>query len=732
MLHLSVGGESESVKDMKKIYLLILLLVPISFNQTLIPPSNDQPITRRAKDLDIEITESWDTFLGKFLSDLFKTSSSISVSAQLSTDFFQALRNNGPAARSIELKNLIRHTYFEIFKTTPNKNILIAFCEIAAQTLKRYSFSNFYTDDTGSEVSYRVREPLDLSETVITQEHIDFEELLLDVQKEDPFKEEIYSNLVDFYREMIEIYPNITRYYFHLAWALSGLGSKTDNYRSIMFMEALSKEFAPIPFYISRFQTALALKNNRHRGGFLVDWSSYRSETLLERREDTQKMVFNHALKYAKQFPEFFQREDGNWIDPYNEDKSYSSEFLNSVRLYEARAKDIIKSNGVEIYGFWKESRLQFLAMVPETGEIAGFRMRKNHSGLYEVAIDTFYKASDITIAKLREQAQVPFGEKHLVLLIGQDGEIMTPKDDGSDPYRTHRGPEQVAEFTGFALTKSIYQDGFDLIDKRLLSQEGRGLLIIGGVTAAGKSPGTEFLSGHIESRGRRVVILPMDRYYNNRDTMPIIEYTDATGKTHIMRDFDNPQALNQERFRDDLIRLLNGEEVDLPRYDFESGISYSSSGEKLQLGEGDIIVIEGIHALNLAFTGSVPEDISTASIFIDASRDIRLVRRVLRDIESRGYSALVTINQWPIVAMAEDKYIYPLKPNADVIIDTTPDQESWLNSNSYQRFKVTLEDAYVEALKAGDARSIINALRLFTDFGLKVPAVIQNGIPSQ
>ena len=718
---------------MKK-YLLILVLISISLNQVLITPSYDQHATRRTK--DVETTESWDDFLTKLLSAVFRTDTDLTVSTEIGYKFLEKLRNNGQATViSPELRSLISHAYFGAYNASPDEEILSAFCGITIKELRSYSFIDFYMTDTEHTISYTIKEP-SLKTTVIDENHLASEELLLENQQNHPFEKESYSQLVDFYRDMIEFYPERTRYYYHLAWALSGLESPTGNRRSMIFTTGLSREFSPIPLYISRSKIAIILRNHRKLNNFRIAWSSYPSQPLLNREENAATIITEHALKYAIQFPELFKNQDGEWIEPCLENGEYTEDFLAAVKLYEDRAENIMRSNGVEIYGFWKDEMLQYLAMVPETGEVVGFRMHKLPNGFFEAAIDTFYKISTPTVEKIQDQAKIPFAEEHLVLLINKANAVMSPKDDLPDPIRIHRQDERKIEFSIFELTYTTYEPALEIINNRILSQDNAGVILIGGVTSAGKSPCSEVISSRIESdEGRRVVTLPMDMYFVDRDVNPTIEYTDSIGTKHIMKDFDNPQSLNIERLRDDLRKLLNGEEVDLPRYDFESGRSHSTSGEKLQLKEGDVLIIEGIHALNPEITeGIIPENMTSVTIFVDASEEIRLVRRILRDIETRGFSPIQTINQWPITRIAENSYIYPYIDNADVIINTDPAQEVWLESKDYEKFISSLQQAYLEAIVTGDARNITNTLQLLLEYGIEIPQpqIIQSNIPSQ
>ncbi|MCX5657377.1 MAG: hypothetical protein NTZ48_04025, partial [Candidatus Omnitrophica bacterium] len=173
--------------------------------------------------------------------------------------------------------------------------------------------------------------------------------------------------------------------------------------------------------------------------------------------------------------------------------------------------------------------------------------------------------------------------------------------------------------------------------------------------------------------------------------------------------DFDNPEALDIIRFQQDLLALLEGKEVDIPSYNFKSGESMPHSGIKLRLYPGDILIVEGIHALNPAITGFIKNlkigmaKIPQVRLFINAPENLRLPRRLVRDLATRGKPPIETIKQWPTVHDGEKNYIYPTKENADVIIDTDVG-ESFYQSDLYNLFCPAL----LQALR--DAEELRNA----------------------
>ena len=199
-------------------------------------------------------------------------------------------------------------------------------------------------------------------------------------------------------------------------------------------------------------------------------------------------------------------------------------------------------------------------------------------------------------------------------------------------------------------------------------------VIMIAGPSSSGKTTFAQRLMIQLRVNGIRPHIISMDNYFVNRDLIPF----DENGK----KDFENLNTLDVELFNSDLSRLINGETVELPNYNFITG-SREYKGNFKKLNDGEIFVIEGIHGLNDAVTTSIPEK-NKFKIFISAmtqlnidnhnrvsTSDSRLIRRIVRDHQFRGTSAKETIGTWDYVTRGEKNNIFPFQENADVIFNS-------------------------------------------------------------
>jgi uridine kinase len=175
-------------------------------------------------------------------------------------------------------------------------------------------------------------------------------------------------------------------------------------------------------------------------------------------------------------------------------------------------------------------------------------------------------------------------------------------------------------------------------------------------------------------TNGMRPVPISLDNYFVDREETP----RDADGNY----DYESLYALDLKLFNRDLKALLSGEEVELPRFNFVLG-KKEYKGDKLRITDNCILVLEGIHALNPALIPDIPAA-STFKIYVSAlttisldnhnwipTTDNRLLRRIIRDFNYRGYSACDTIGRWPSVRAGEDKWIFPYQENADVMFNS-------------------------------------------------------------
>lgn len=210
-----------------------------------------------------------------------------------------------------------------------------------------------------------------------------------------------------------------------------------------------------------------------------------------------------------------------------------------------------------------------------------------------------------------------------------------------------------------------------DMINKR---RDEIKVVMIAGPSSSGKTTFANRLMIQLRVNGIVPHVISMDNYFINRDDVPFDEY----GK----RDFENVNALDVELLNSNLLKLINGEEVELPYYNFVTG-KREYNGNYVRLNEGEIFVIEGIHGLNDSVTSSIP-DKNKFKIFISAmtqlnidnhnrisTSDSRLIRRIVRDNQFRGTSAEKTISTWDYVTRGEQNNIFPFQENADVIFNS-------------------------------------------------------------
>ena len=199
------------------------------------------------------------------------------------------------------------------------------------------------------------------------------------------------------------------------------------------------------------------------------------------------------------------------------------------------------------------------------------------------------------------------------------------------------------------------------------------GVILIAGPSSSGKTTFSKRLSIQLIAHGITPFALEMDNFFVDRDKTPLL----PDGR----RDFESLRALNLELLEQDVRRLIAGEEVRLPRYNFISGLS--EEGQTVRLNKGDMVILEGIHGLN---PGLLPDfnHGNTFRVYVScltqlnldrhnriSTTDTRMLRRIVRDARDRGYSAADTIRRWESVRQGEKDHIFPYQENADVIFNS-------------------------------------------------------------
>ncbi|MDZ7672616.1 MAG: nucleoside kinase [Halanaerobiales bacterium] len=224
-------------------------------------------------------------------------------------------------------------------------------------------------------------------------------------------------------------------------------------------------------------------------------------------------------------------------------------------------------------------------------------------------------------------------------------------------------------------ISEGLHEKGIANIADQIAShKEMKRIILIAGPSSSGKTTFTKRLSTQLRINGLKPVSISTDDYFVNRDKTPI----DEDGNF----DFESLKAINLELFNDHLVKLMRGEEVRLPVFNFKKGIR-EDSDTVLKLKSDQPILIEGIHSLNNKLTEFIPDD-HKYKIFISAltqlnidkqnripTSDTRLFRRIVRDNLYRGHTANDTLEMWERVRKGEEENIYPYQENADVMFNS-------------------------------------------------------------
>ncbi|RHC79672.1 nucleoside kinase [Prevotella sp. AM34-19LB] len=223
-------------------------------------------------------------------------------------------------------------------------------------------------------------------------------------------------------------------------------------------------------------------------------------------------------------------------------------------------------------------------------------------------------------------------------------------------------------------ISEALQEKKLAKIAEEIASREGVKLVLLAGPSSSGKTTSCKRLSIQLAVNGLKPLQISLDDYFVDRDKTP----KDENGEY----DFESIYALNLDLLNEQFNALFRGEEVELPKYDFPSGKSVKS-GKKLKLEPNNVLVVEGIHALNPELTAHIPEEqifrvyaSALTTILLDnhnyiPTTDNRLLRRIIRDYKYRGVSAQETIRRWPSVRSGENRWIFPFQENADAMLNT-------------------------------------------------------------
>jgi len=223
-------------------------------------------------------------------------------------------------------------------------------------------------------------------------------------------------------------------------------------------------------------------------------------------------------------------------------------------------------------------------------------------------------------------------------------------------------------------ISEALQEKKIAKIAEEIASRKGVKLVLLAGPSSSGKTTSCKRLSIQLAVNGLKPLQISLDDYFVDREKTP----KDASGEY----DYESIYALDLDLINEQFNALFRGEEVELPKYDFQSGKS-KKSGNKLKMNDNNVLVVEGIHALNPELTAHIPQEqifrvyaSALTTILLDnhnyiPTTDNRLLRRIIRDYKYRGVSAQETIHRWPSVRAGENKWIFPFQENADAMLNT-------------------------------------------------------------
>ena len=298
-----------------------------------------------------------------------------------------------------------------------------------------------------------------------------------------------------------------------------------------------------------------------------------------------------------------------------------------------------------------------------------------NTSGLYLFGLEKYYDGMLLRIPSLRNPDEL--GE-------------MTKQDKMFDIFKEHHrwqdilGIRTVGDFNqaidaGHAtdiinISEALQEKKIAKIAEEIANRKGVKLVLLAGPSSSGKTTSCKRLSIQLAVNGLKPLQISLDDYFVDREKTP----KDASGEY----DYESIYALDLDLINEQFNALFRGEEVELPKYDFQSGKS-KKSGNRLKMTDNNVLVVEGIHALNPELTAHIPQEqifrvyaSALTTILLDnhnyiPTTDNRLLRRIIRDYKYRGVSAQETIHRWPSVRTGENKWIFPFQENADAMLNT-------------------------------------------------------------
>ena len=370
---------------------------------------------------------------------------------------------------------------------------------------------------------------------------------------------------------------------------------------------------------------------------------------------------------------------------------------------------------------------------------------RSSRVNLYELdgVVDYFYGFMAPSTGMLKYFDIVPYENGFVLLFPGANSRSVEPLVTSNKLFHTLDDSREWSKMLGIGtigslndaiaagrgqeimlLQEALMEQKIGNLAAQIASDDKKKFIMIAGPSSSGKTSFANRLSIQLIAKGRKPHPLSLDDYYVDRELCP--KHPDGSF------DFECLESIDVKLFNEDMNRLLKGEAVDMPSFNFKTG-KREYRGRKLTLGADDILVIEGIHGLNDRLSQLIPPE-HKFKIYISAltqlnidehnplsTTDERLIRRIVRDARTRGTNAMETIAMWPSVRKGERENIFPFQEQADVMF------------NSALVYELAVLKVYAEPLLFGierDCPEYLEAKRLLKllDYFLPMPA---DGIPN-
>ncbi|MDK9709953.1 MAG: nucleoside kinase [Acidaminobacter sp.] len=327
------------------------------------------------------------------------------------------------------------------------------------------------------------------------------------------------------------------------------------------------------------------------------------------------------------------------------------------------RLLDYRSSDYINVYSLGWMTNYFYGYMVPSTRYLSLFDLKRYADGLILLHPDKF---TQTTLPEYVEQEKLA--------QIYRESEAWARILDVSYVYNLNDMIVAGRYSELIRIAEALHEKKIAQIADQIL-QSGKRVILIAGPSSSGKTTFAHRLMIQLRVNGLRPVTLGTDDYFVDRAHTPLDESGDY--------DFEALEAVDTEKFNDDVRRLLAGEEVDLPNFNFLTG-EREYNGRKLKIDEDQPLVIEGIHGLNEKMTEMLDKK-TKFKIYISAltqlnidehnripTTDSRLIRRIIRDHRTRGHSAEATIQRWPSVRRGEERNIFPFQEEADIMFNSS------------------------------------------------------------